>query len=183
MALIKCPECGKEISDLAIACVHCGCPIHKIEPKPTTGTIGYRGNQNGLPYWIGMFLLSILFIVSASIMFKYNFQSILSTIVMIGGIALFLECIYFFFIIAKNSNNKSDCVIYNAENDHLIVTTLNGRTYTINREDFISVKANFMSSFLVKFTYRQKGGTIRTLNLGYCADREYLVRKLNLLRE
>ena len=26
MALIKCPECGKEISDKAGACPHCGCP-------------------------------------------------------------------------------------------------------------------------------------------------------------
>ena len=27
MALIKCPECGKEISDRASACIHCGCPL------------------------------------------------------------------------------------------------------------------------------------------------------------
>ena len=27
MALIKCSECGKEISDKATNCVHCGCPI------------------------------------------------------------------------------------------------------------------------------------------------------------
>ena len=29
MALIKCSECGKEISDKATACVHCGCPVSK----------------------------------------------------------------------------------------------------------------------------------------------------------
>lgn len=29
MALIKCPECGKEISDLAEKCPHCGCPINQ----------------------------------------------------------------------------------------------------------------------------------------------------------
>jgi predicted amidophosphoribosyltransferase len=28
MALIKCPECGKEISDLAKACPSCGCPVN-----------------------------------------------------------------------------------------------------------------------------------------------------------
>lgn len=28
MALIKCPECGKEISDKAEACPNCGCPIN-----------------------------------------------------------------------------------------------------------------------------------------------------------
>lgn len=27
MALIKCPECGKEISDRASSCPNCGCPI------------------------------------------------------------------------------------------------------------------------------------------------------------
>lgn len=29
MALIKCEECGREISDKAMACIHCGCPISK----------------------------------------------------------------------------------------------------------------------------------------------------------
>lgn len=27
MALIKCPDCGKEISDRAANCIHCGCPV------------------------------------------------------------------------------------------------------------------------------------------------------------
>lgn len=33
MALIKCKECGKEISDKATACPNCGCPIiqNKVE--------------------------------------------------------------------------------------------------------------------------------------------------------
>ena len=31
MALIKCPECGKEISSLAKVCIHCGCPLHEAE--------------------------------------------------------------------------------------------------------------------------------------------------------
>lgn len=29
MALINCPECSKEVSDKADACVHCGCPLKK----------------------------------------------------------------------------------------------------------------------------------------------------------
>lgn len=34
MALIECPECGKEISDKAIQCPNCGYPIeHSINPK------------------------------------------------------------------------------------------------------------------------------------------------------
>lgn len=33
MALIKCPECEKEISDKAPACVHCGYPLANITNK------------------------------------------------------------------------------------------------------------------------------------------------------
>lgn len=33
MALIKCKECQKEISDKAKVCIHCGCPIEEIELK------------------------------------------------------------------------------------------------------------------------------------------------------
>lgn len=31
MALIQCPECGREISDKAICCPNCGCPIEKFK--------------------------------------------------------------------------------------------------------------------------------------------------------
>ena len=31
MALIKCPECGKEISDKSKACIHCGYPIDELD--------------------------------------------------------------------------------------------------------------------------------------------------------
>lgn len=33
MALIKCPECGKEISDKASSCPNCGCPSEIIKEK------------------------------------------------------------------------------------------------------------------------------------------------------
>ena len=32
MALIKCPECGKEISDKSKACIHCGYPLDYVAP-------------------------------------------------------------------------------------------------------------------------------------------------------
>ncbi len=35
MPLINCPDCGKEISDIAPACPNCGRPIKKT-PQPTT---------------------------------------------------------------------------------------------------------------------------------------------------
>ena len=41
MALIPCPECGKEVSDRAPACIHCGYPLSSAAPyadfRPITG--------------------------------------------------------------------------------------------------------------------------------------------------
>ena len=34
MALIKCPECGKEISDKSKQCIHCGFPLELLPPQP-----------------------------------------------------------------------------------------------------------------------------------------------------
>jgi ribosomal protein L37E len=36
MALIKCPECGKDVSDKAKACPHCGCPISEPQKENDT---------------------------------------------------------------------------------------------------------------------------------------------------
>ena len=33
MALIKCPECGREISDRALNCPNCGCPLKHELPE------------------------------------------------------------------------------------------------------------------------------------------------------
>lgn len=46
MALIKCPECGKEISDKSKQCIHCGYPIEQVN-KNTTYAI-YIKNVKGI---------------------------------------------------------------------------------------------------------------------------------------
>ena len=33
MALIKCPECGGQVSDKAPACIHCGYPLQESKPQ------------------------------------------------------------------------------------------------------------------------------------------------------
>ena len=33
MALIKCPECGRDVSDKAQSCIHCGCPLAAVNPS------------------------------------------------------------------------------------------------------------------------------------------------------
>lgn len=50
MALVNCPECGKEISDKSKACIHCGFPLEDTEPKESANGIvhlfeGYAANS------------------------------------------------------------------------------------------------------------------------------------------
>lgn len=57
MALIKCPECGKEVSDKAESCIHCGAPLKEKPPEPVyvsfpqvssftgKGTVYYNGKS------------------------------------------------------------------------------------------------------------------------------------------
>jgi len=33
MALIKCPECGEDVSNKAAVCIHCGFPINEMDSK------------------------------------------------------------------------------------------------------------------------------------------------------
>lgn len=44
MALIKCPECGKEISDKASACPNCGCPVSAIPFQALPSEVDIPGN-------------------------------------------------------------------------------------------------------------------------------------------
>lgn len=53
MALIKCPECGKEISDKAPACIHCGCPMNQ-EPEQNTESSNTQDQETAVanrPMW------------------------------------------------------------------------------------------------------------------------------------
>lgn len=50
MAIIMCPECGKNVSDKAAACIHCGYPLQKIQGKviikASNAFIGLAGKYN-----------------------------------------------------------------------------------------------------------------------------------------
>ncbi len=45
MALIKCPECGQEISDKAVACPNCGCPISGEASPVSSAPVTTDGNS------------------------------------------------------------------------------------------------------------------------------------------
>lgn len=67
MALIKCPECGTEISDKAISCPKCGCPINKVETEQDRVNVrGKNKGKNFLTFGSILFFISMVFGVSTS---------------------------------------------------------------------------------------------------------------------
>ena len=55
MALIKCPECGKEVSDRAPSCVNCGCPIQsqKAESEVVIKALKHPNENHVIGYSLG----------------------------------------------------------------------------------------------------------------------------------
>ena len=45
MAMIKCPECGAEISTRAVSCVKCGLPMSEIYICPECGEVMLRSGK------------------------------------------------------------------------------------------------------------------------------------------
>ena len=87
MALIKCPECGKEISDKAAACIHCGYPLQQgsnhtrtnEEPPAFANNIqnkNIRMNQKEVVTVIALIALSVLLPLALSRSSVYNFRAI-----------------------------------------------------------------------------------------------------------
>lgn len=81
MALINCPECGKEMSDRAESCPQCGMPINEIKaalgkPDVNTPKIQLKEGKNGMPQW-GWILIIVgsLLIVGGIVFFCFMGKS------------------------------------------------------------------------------------------------------------
>ena len=57
MALIACHECGKEFSERAAACPHCGCPNDSKKAEAPVVRTGVSGCMSGCISLIGIFLV------------------------------------------------------------------------------------------------------------------------------
>ncbi len=69
MALIKCPECGKEISNKASSCPSCGYPINDTQVETEQDRVNVRGKNKGknLLIFSGvLFLASMILGISTS---------------------------------------------------------------------------------------------------------------------
>ena len=88
MALIKCSECGKEISDQAKACPFCGCPLSLMDtiitPKSTSDEIAAENSnkKKKAKCWIAISSITVLLFVISIVVIallpsRYNWDKIL----------------------------------------------------------------------------------------------------------
>ena len=69
MALINCPECGKEVSDQAPACIHCGYPLQAAGGRtPVKGETRKSVNPTK---W--MIIFTMLFMAVTLLLFFFVF--------------------------------------------------------------------------------------------------------------
>lgn len=69
MAMIQCPECGKEISDKATSCPSCGYPINITQVETEQDRVNVRGKNKGknfLTFGGVLFIVSMVFGISTS---------------------------------------------------------------------------------------------------------------------
>lgn len=190
MALIKCPECGQDVSSEANTCIHCGYPLKKNinqpeeQPKPTgTQIIGYRGGPGGvLTLYIIGFIIGLLVLIGAILLicfFKESYVVVFAFIEGAFGLTLVVITTIEFIGIGINASNKNHCIVYDADNRKLILATMTGKIVIINPEDYVELKDSFATSNILKFTYRLPDGSTKRLSLGYCSNRGELRKKLD----
>ena len=94
MALIKCPECNKEISDKASSCPHCGYPLEKKETKKVRNKEPKkRFSSKEYKLWgliLGICCSVLLLILLLGITFNNIIISLIITVIY-GGI-IFILC-------------------------------------------------------------------------------------------
>lgn len=149
MALIKCSECGKEISDKANACPNCGAPVFQDSvPNPTqqikadaitqsgnTSTWGIASIVLGgasvvMPYFASVFLVPAAFI---SGVISYRKES--KKLGKIGMILSFLGLCWIIYVSAQ-----MNAIMKDPFGNHGILSSTSSKTQVITLDKFNNIK-------------------------------------------
>lgn len=119
MALIKCPECGKEISDNARSCPHCGNPIRRnrevdsdisFNPIPTPEKPKHFYEKG----WFCILMLILFFPIGLFLMWKYKIFSKTIRIVITVFIAIAFIWNVLFNNVADTENKENQTTTQNS---------------------------------------------------------------------
>jgi len=130
MSLLKCPECGKDVSSTLDACPHCGYKINKkeeiIKENIDKPTIVIKRNAN----------------VPSTVSIVYIIIGLLLLIGIFGLIFLVLG-IWMQSMISKNNSQAKDILYYDSNNNVFIAYDIKGKEYKIAKDNItklVSVK-------------------------------------------
>lgn len=191
MALIKCPECGKEISDKAESCIYCGYPLKEkvtiqsvqVRKEPIEShVLAYRCGPGSVTaiYFVGLILG--LMIIIAYLVLGIIFGGIIwLSLSFLAILAVFLIAlsVYGLIKVGANASNRRNCIEYDAQNRKFVLCTLWGKEIIIDPSDYVELKDNFLTDNMLMFTYRLPSGQLKKVNLGACADRGGLRGKIS----
>ena len=92
MSLIKCQECGKEVSDKAFSCPNCGCPIETFQSSNNYVDESKNTDSVFASVWFTMLSLMFFWPLGLFTMYKYNhfpnIAKVIITIICIGLVIL-----------------------------------------------------------------------------------------------
>ena len=118
MPLVNCPECGKQISDSAAACPHCGYPLSSLPPvQVRSSPKSTRLEEVTVNKPVGVLFLILAIIGLPFVIIGFIFG-------IIGGIILLIGVLSLFAIASNNlqGTRKGTCPYCEGE---IIVTDLN----------------------------------------------------------
>ncbi len=193
MALIKCPECGKEISDQAPACIHCGFPLNKQkEPVQQDEPILSRKKVNALiPIIIYVLIDTIIglgFTLSIIFMDRYFWGIFVGVEIML----VFFTIVSIFAMVdaiverAKNNNRLDiNLIEYSKDKNELILRNHKDKTLTIEPQSFRFLDGK-EKAFLYYYETRTNDGKIKNTQkmfvLGY-AEKDDINKARELLNK
>ena len=200
--LIKCPECGRDVSDTIDQCIHCGyylkrkttTPVaEKVEVKQTgVKDLCLRGGPSGVIVFLIINFLGGLVSLAAAIVFlvislkNKDLFGLFALTIIFGIIALlFLPAAIRDIVRAiKNSMNKNPCIKYDYDNDRVIIYTLSNKEIIMPIEKFSNIVRGFWSSSnLMYFVCFDDKDRMRYINLGYpLTNAKAVKRQLTILR-
>ncbi len=190
--LIKCRECGKEISDEALFCPMCGCPVKKNGKEPKESfTVAYRSGPGSVVAAVIVIAIAALINLAGSILCftaysvtKTGGLLALAIITMIVGVIFLITTIVYISYFAHNARNKGrNCIEYDAKEDKLVLCTLYGEIIKIDVTDYIELRDNFFTDNMLLFTYKTKTGVIKKVKLGYCGNRDQIRANIERARK
>ena len=131
MALIKCPECGKDVSSTLNACPHCGYTIENAEELVT------ENKDNGL-----IVVIKRNVNVPNGMYTVFIFVGLILSLAIIG-LTILATAICMKMLIAKNNAQVKDILYYDPNKNVFIAYDVKGKEYVISKENvskFVNVK-------------------------------------------